>query len=159
MAGETKADGRKRTKVASKHDSNQEIEKLRTQLACAKRDADAEIAELLAKLSCDRIEASEDIRQLRLQLSALKMERDFWVEQARTLQNHLQAVLRGQATILEQLARQSVSPDDVKDVIQQLSSELRKPLTTVDATVALCAAVREGTQGTYTPALSTECLK
>ena len=100
-----------------------------------------------------------EAEQLRLQLSAMKIERDFWVEQARTLQNHLQTVLRGQAAILEQMARQAVLPDDVHAAVAQMGRELRQPLKSVEATVALAAAAREGTQGAYTSVSTQRAMK
>lgn len=93
---------------------------------------------------------TSEAEQLRLQLAAMKIERDFWVEQSRTLQNHLQTVLRGQAAILEQIGRSAVGADDVHHAIAQMGAELRQPLTTVEATVALASAAREGSQGAYT---------
>ena len=93
---------------------------------------------------------AREAESLRAQLAAMKVERDFWVEQARALQNHLQTVLRGQASILEQMARSAVGADDVHAAIAQMGQELRQPLTTVEATVALAAAARDGSQGTYT---------
>lgn len=99
---------------------------------------------------------SSEAEQLRLQLAAMKIERDFWVEQARTLQNHLQTVLRGQASILEQIGRSAVGADDVHHAIVQMGEQLRQPLTTVEATMALAAAARDGSQGTYTAVGRTE---
>ena len=93
--------------------------------------------------------AAENAR-LRTRLLAMQVERDFWVEQARTTQNHLQTVLRGQATILEQMARGAVCESDVHTAIADMGSQLRAPLTTVEATMALTAAAREGSQGQYT---------
>lgn len=94
--------------------------------------------------------SGREAESLRAQLAAMKVERDFWVEQARTLQNHLQTVLRGQASILDQMARSAVGADDVHAAIAQMGQELRQPLTTVEATVALAAAARDGSQGAYT---------
>ncbi|MDR0457840.1 MAG: hypothetical protein LBH10_02240 [Burkholderiaceae bacterium] len=53
--------------------------------------------------------AAEEVARLRVQLAAMKVERDFWVEQARALQNHLQTVMHGQAAILEQMAHCAVT--------------------------------------------------
>lgn len=97
-----------------------------------------------------RPEKMTEAEALKLKLHAMHMERDFWVEQARTLQNHLQTVLRGQAAIMEQMARSAVAPDDVVAAVDRLALELRKPLTTVEATVALAAVARGGSQGVYT---------
>ena len=88
--------------------------------------------------------------QLRLRLSAMQVERDFWMEQARNIQNHLQTVLRGQANILEQMGRSAVCEDDVHAAIADMGNQLRQPLTTVEATAALAAASRKGSQGAYT---------
>lgn len=88
---------------------------------------------------------------LEAQLHALKVERDFWVEQARTLQNQLQTVMRGQAAMLEQMANTSMTSDDVQALCGQIAHELRQPLTTVEASAALAAAARGGSQGRYTP--------
>ena len=91
-----------------------------------------------------------EIAQLRIKLSAMQVERDFWVEQSRTLQNHLQTVMRGQASIMEQLARSAVCEDDVQAAIAGMAQQLRQPLTTVEATMALASSAREGSQGQYT---------
>ena len=84
------------------------------------------------------------------QLAHLKVERDFWVEQSRALQNQLQTVLRSQAGLFEQMARSTVMPDDVHAAITDMASQLRQPLTTVEAVAALASSAREGTQGGYT---------
>lgn len=102
------------------------------------------------RVAAEKASKSSEADQLRVQLAAMKVERDFWVEQARTLQNHLQTVLRGQATILEQMAHSAVGADDVHSAIAQMGQELRQPLTTVEATMALATAARDGSQGKYT---------
>lgn len=91
------------------------------------------------------------LRVAEAKLLAMQFERDFWVEQARNLQNHLQTVMRGQAGMLEQMARTSMTTEDVQDCCKQIATELRQPLTSVEATRALSAAARVGTQGHYTP--------
>lgn len=93
---------------------------------------------------------AEQIANLELRLSAMQVERDFWCEQARSIQNHLQTVMRGQSAILDQMARSAVCPDDVHAAIASMGAQLRQPLTTVEATAALAAAAREGSQGSYT---------
>lgn len=92
----------------------------------------------------------EENAQLRTRLMAMQVERDFWSEQARAIQNHLQTVLRGQATILDQMARSAVCEGAVHAAIEDMGQKLRQPLTTVEATMALAAAARDGTQGQYT---------
>lgn len=99
--------------------------------------------------------AINEAPKLRLELAALKVERDFWVEQARNLQNHLQTVMRGQAAMLEQMGRGPIHESDVHAAIQQVAQELREPLTTVEAIAALTAGQRHGTQGAYTAVQST----
>ena len=94
--------------------------------------------------------AIDDAPRLRLEIAALKVERDFWVEQARNLQNHLQTVMRGQAAMLEQMARGGIQESEVLQSIAQVQQELRQPLTSVEAVAALTASIRPGTQGTYT---------
>lgn len=98
---------------------------------------------------------TSEAARLRLELAALKVERDFWVEQARNLQNHLQTVMRGQAAMLEQMGRGPIHESDVHAAIQQVAQELREPLTTVEAIAALTAGQRSGTQGAYTAVQST----
>ncbi len=93
---------------------------------------------------------TEENTQLRTRLMAMQVERDFWSEQARTIQNHLQTVLRSQATILDQMARSAVREDDVHAAIADMGQQLRQPLTTVEATMALAAAARDSSQGKYT---------
>lgn len=95
-------------------------------------------------------DAERDIQRLLAKIAVVEQEREFWTEQARNLQNHLQVVMRGQASMLEQMSRTSMTADDVKACVAQVSSELRVPLTSVEATKALVSSVREGTQGNYT---------
>lgn len=95
-------------------------------------------------------DAERDIERLKAQLIVSKQECEFWTDQARNLQNHLQAVMRGQASMLEQMARSSMTADDVQACVDQVSHELRQPLTQIEATKALVSSVREGTQGAYT---------
>lgn len=98
---------------------------------------------------------TSEAARLRLELAALKVERDFWVEQSRNLQNHLQTVMRGQAAMLEQMGRGPIHESDVHAAIQQVAQELREPLATVEAIAALTASQRPGTQGSYTAVHST----
>lgn len=114
---------------------------------------------MFKKASKAVVETINDAPRLRLELAALKMERDFWVEQARNLQNHLQTVMRGQAAMLEQMARGGIQESEVMQSIAQVQQELRQPLTSVEAVAALAASIRPGTQGAYTPVHSGEvCL-
>lgn len=95
-------------------------------------------------------DAERDIQRLLAKIEIVEQEREFWSEQARSLQNHLQVVMRGQAAMLDQMARTSMTADDVKDCVAQISFELRQPLTSIEATKAVIASVRDGTQGNYT---------
>ena len=95
-------------------------------------------------------ETFNEVPRLRLELAALKVERDFWVEQARNLQNHLQTVMRGQAAMLEQMAKGGIQETEVLQSIALVQHELRQPLTSVESVVALTATMRPGTQGAYT---------
>ena len=95
-------------------------------------------------------ELSAQLSTLGIQHAAMKQERDFWTEQARSLQNQLQIVYRTQGDIMKQMAHSAVCPDDVHAAIAQMAEELRRPLTTVAAVEALAAAARDGTQGAYT---------
>lgn len=95
-------------------------------------------------------DAERDIEVLRAKLAVVEQEREFWTEQARNFQNHLQTVMRGQAAMLDQMARTSMTADDVQQCVAQVSAELRQPLTSIEATKALVSSVREGTQGAYT---------
>ena len=96
-------------------------------------------------------DAERDIERLKAQLLVVEQEREFWTEQARNYQNHLQTVMRGQAAMLEQMARTSMTADDVQQCVAQVSHELRQPLTQIEATKAVISSVRDGTQGAYTP--------
>lgn len=96
-------------------------------------------------------DAERDIERLKAQLVVKGQECEFWTEQARNYQNHLQVVMRGQAAMLEQMARTSMTADDVQQCVAQISHELRQPLTSIEATKAVISSVREGTQGAYTP--------
>ena len=82
--------------------------------------------------------------------SVCKQECEFWTDQARNLQNHLQTVMRGQANMLEQMARSSMTADDVQACVEKVACELRQPLTQIEATKALVSSVRKDTQGAYT---------
>ena len=95
-------------------------------------------------------DAERDIEVLRAKLAVVEQEREFWTEQARNFQNHLQTVMRGQAAMLEQMARTSITADDAQQCVAQISHELRQPLTSIEATKAVISSVREGTQGAYT---------
>lgn len=95
-------------------------------------------------------DAERDIERLKAQLLVVEQEREFWTEQARNYQNHLQTVMRGQAAMLEQMARTSMTADDVQQCVARVSHELRQPLTSIEATKAVISSVREGTQGAYT---------
>ena len=95
-------------------------------------------------------DAERDIERLKAQLLVTKQECEFWTDQARNLQNHLQTVMRGQASMLEQMARSSMTADDVHACVAQVSAELRQPLTQIEATKALVSSVRKDTQGAYT---------
>lgn len=96
-------------------------------------------------------EAERDIEVLRSRLAVVEQEREFWTEQARNYQNHLQVVMRGQAAMLEHMARTTMTADDVQQCVAQVSHELRQPLTQIEATKAVISSVRENTQGAYTP--------
>ena len=96
-------------------------------------------------------DAERDIERLKAQLVVKGQECEFWTEQARNYQNHLQVVMRGQAAMLEQMARTTMTADDVQQCVAQVSHELRQPLTQIEATKAVISSVRENTQGAYTP--------
>ena len=96
-------------------------------------------------------DAERDIERLKAQLVVKSQECEFWTEQARNYQNHLQVVMRGQASMLEHMARTTMTADDVQQCVAQVSHELRQPLTQIEATKAVISSVREGTQGAYTP--------
>ena len=96
-------------------------------------------------------DAERDIQRLLAKIAVVEQEREFWSEQARALQNHLQTVMRGQAAMLDQMARTSMTADDVQQCVAQVSHELRQPLTQIEATKAVISSVRENTQGAYTP--------
>ena len=96
-------------------------------------------------------DAERDIQRLLAKIAVVEQEREFWSEQARALQNHLQTVMRGQAAMLDQMARTTMTADDVQQCVAQVSAELRQPLTSIEATKAVISSVREGTQGAYTP--------
>ena len=95
-------------------------------------------------------DAERDIERLKAQLLVVEQEREFWTEQARNYHNHLQVVMRGQAAMLDQMARTTMTAADVQQCVAQVSAELRQPLTSIEATKAVISSVREGTQGAYT---------
>ena len=92
-----------------------------------------------------------EIERKKAELAIKGQECEFWTEQARNFQNHLQTVMRGQAAMLDQMARTSMTADDVQQCVAQVSHELRQPLTQIEATKAVISSVREHTQGAYTP--------
>ena len=96
-------------------------------------------------------DAERDIERLKAQLAVKGQECEFWTEQARNYQNHLQVVMRGQASMLEQMARSNMTAADVQACVDQVADELRQPLTQIEATKAVISSVREHTQGAYTP--------
>lgn len=102
-------------------------------------DAEREIAHL-----------EREVERKKAELAIKGQECEFWTEQARNFQNHLQTVMRGQAAMLEQMARTSMTADDVQQCVAQVSHELRQPLTSIEATKAVISSVRDGTQGAYT---------
>lgn len=102
-------------------------------------DAEREIARL-----------EREVERKKAELAIKGQECEFWTDQARNLQNHLQTVMRGQANMLEQMARSSMTADDVQACVDQVSRELRQPLTQIEATKALVSSVRKDTQGAYT---------
>ena len=101
-----------------------------------------------AERDIERLE--REIERQKAQLAVKGQECEFWTEQARNFQNHLQTVMRGQASMLEQMARSTMTADDVQQCVAQVSAELRQPLTSIEATKAVISSVREGTQGAYT---------
>ena len=96
-------------------------------------------------------DAERDIQRLLAKIAVVEQERESWTEQARNFQNHLQTVMRGQAAMLDQMARTSMTADDVQQCVAKVSHELRQPLTSIEATKAVISSVRENTQGAYTP--------
>ena len=96
-------------------------------------------------------DTGREIERLKAQLAVKTQECEFWTEQARNYQNHLQIVMRGQASMLEHMARTTMTADDVQQCVAQVSHELRQPLTSIEATKAVISSVRENTQGAYTP--------
>lgn len=101
-----------------------------------------------AERDIERLEC--EIERQKAQLVVKGQECEFWTEQARNYQNHLQVVMRGQAAMLEQMARSNMTAADVQACVDQVADELRQPLTQIEATKAVISSVREGTQGAYT---------
>ena len=104
----------------------------------------------LAEAEREIARLEREIERKKAELAIKGQECEFWTEQARNYQNHLQAVMRGQAAMLEQMARSSMTADDVQACVAQVSAELRQPLTQIEATKALVSSVRKDTQGEYT---------
>ncbi len=102
-----------------------------------------------AERDIERLE--REVERKKAELAIKGQECEFWTEQARNYQNHLQTVMRGQAAMLDQMARSNMTADDVQQCVAQVSAELRQPLTSIEATKAVISSVREGTQGAYTP--------
>ena len=104
----------------------------------------------LAEAEREIARLEREIERKKAELAIKGQECEFWTEQARNCQNHLQVVMRGQAAMLEQMARTSMTADDVQQCVAQISHELRQPLTSIEATKAVISSVRDGTQGAYT---------
>ena len=105
-------------------------------------------------------DAERDIQRLLAKIAVVEQEREFWSEQARALQNHLQTVMRGQAAMLDQMARTSMTADDVQQCVAQVSAELRQPCSIAHTAHEACklhrgygvhAAVRGRTGRTRPP--------
>ena len=84
-------------------------------------------------------DAEGDIERLKAQLLVCKQECEFWTDQARNLQNHLQTVMRGQANMLEQMARSSMTADDVQACV-----EFQSTPAIAGGRIFACAAAQPG---------------
>lgn len=84
-------------------------------------------------------------------LSRAKLERDFWVEQSRQLQNQLQQSQALNANLTEFLARvgDGITPDDIREMLSDITATLREPVVGVEAVRALTSQLSGG-QGRYT---------
>jgi hypothetical protein len=85
-----------------------------------------------------------------MERDALILERDFWVNQARTLQNQVQMWQTMYSGLLSEIAKGEVKPD-VAAAADVAMSALQAPLTAVEAVRAFMAQQLETTQGRYTP--------
>ena len=104
----------------------------------------------LAEAEREIARLEREVERKKAELAIKSQECEFWTEQARNFQNHLQVVMRGQASMLEHMARTSMTAEDVQQCVAQISHELRQPLTSIEATKAVISSVRDGTQGAYT---------
>lgn len=97
-----------------------------------------------------RIEELErQVASLNAKQQALLIERDFWVEQGRSLQNHLQTWQGMYSKLFDQLGRGVVTEQDLTNNLAMVSHELQQPIATVEAVRALTASMN-GVQGQYT---------
>lgn len=85
-----------------------------------------------------------------MERDALILERDFWVNQARTLQNQVQMWQAMYSGLLSEIAKGEVNPD-VAAAADVATAALKAPLTAVEAVRAFMAQQLESTQGRYTP--------
>lgn len=92
-----------------------------------------------------------EVRRLQAKLDAMVLEREFWVEQSRSLQNHLQNQQRMYSSLLNQLGRSGgVTDAELAENLSMLKDDLLEPITGVEAVRALTAGLSGGCQGEYT---------
>lgn len=106
-----------------------------------------------AAVSAQEIEDQDasEVRAMFVQKERMGKERDFWVEQCRTLQNMLQTVQQQHSAALEQVARQTGTPDDLRALLSSTNAALCEPVVGVEAVRALTASLSPNCQGSYTP--------
>lgn len=100
-------------------------------------------------MSQDRfIELDRTVAILTMERDAMQRERDFWVNQARALQNHVQMWQTMYSGLLKEIAQGEVRPD-VSGAVDLATKALAVPLTSVEAIRSLTAQMQPSTQGAY----------
>lgn len=94
------------------------------------------------------VEHKEHRRREAITRSAV-VEKDFWVEQARGLQNQVQHWQRMYGELLAHVQR-GETPDDVRASVSEAREALAEPVTGVEAVRALIAETSGRAQGKYT---------
>lgn len=95
--------------------------------------------------------AEKEKALLQGRIDGLVQEKHFWVEQSRAMQNQIQTWQRLYAELLQQAARGPIADDELRSHVSDVCEQLRKPVTGVEAVMALTSSLLTGTQGAYTP--------
>lgn len=107
-----------------------------------------DVAGETAVRNCRRAQAAKDSEAVSRAASA-RIERDFFVEQARALQNQVQVWQRMYSDLLAQVQR-GLTDDGVQSAISETRAALEEPVVGIEAVRALTAELSGNAQGHYT---------